>query len=634
MRHSYLALAPLTAVLLVACGTVEEVRAKVEAQVPEARRVIDKPFVVADNPRVIERRGAMLAASEVSFHKASGAWLRAKTVALNAPNPISLTQVVAQLSSKGINLTSDLPLDNIAFVGTVSSMDAESALRQILGASGLDFIVDDARKLVTIKPLATRTWYLNLGNRRTSFSSNGGMINPGLGTSSGGQAGGAPGGQGGQGGAGGGAGNAGGAGGTSAGASSQGGATGGQQNTGGSAGGSGSAGGTGVTANEDFWGALEKELTKKLTVMIAVPRATAIRNVAPSPSMGFPAPLPGMPMPLGQSPLPVPMPQAAGQADQQGASAELYTSKKIGSHSLNPETGAISVQAPHWILAELDTYFRRTQEMFNTDLSFEGELLLVTRSRKDSEGLDIQKFATWASGRYGAVLSNNGLGGVTVSFGPGQIPTVAANAQQVGGAFLGITSPADGLQIFNAYLSEIGNVSVVQRPRVATTSGTPGEFSNITPRYFNTVSQTAAAGNTGAATQATTNQIYSKEFGTELQIYPRFDIATGLIRAAIKMRNIIPAGEQQIPQIINTGLTAQTIVARIPLERRLNYSGEALLRDGDLIVVGGQSEDTLEADENGLPTAGAPIGGIFGIKKSNNASGTYYFALKVSVKKR
>ena len=622
MKTTSLVIATSIVTGLIGCSNASKVRSEIEAAIPAAREAINNPVLLAEAPRVIERKGTMLSASEVTYQKSTGAWLKSKIVSLNATYPIPLTQVVAQFAARGINIATDLPLDTVTYVGTVNSTDAESALKQVLGSAGLDFQVDDSRRLVTIKPLATRTWYLNLGNRRTSYSSNGALGSGSMGASSNSPSG------------------------ASTGQNQNGQQSGTTQASGGvqpsqqqsnqstpTASATAGNAGTTITVAEDFWGAIDKELTKKLTVLVPVPRPAVGRTqagVAPLP-IGMPS-APGMPM---QPPLPLnAMPAGGIQQSDSLSGSELYVPKKIGSHSFNPETGTISVQAPHWILSELDVYFRRTQDMFNTDLSFEGKLLLVTRTRSESEGLDIQQFTRWASGRYGAVVSNNSLGGVTVSFNSGLIPTVTAGQQQVGGALLGITSPRDGLQIFNAYLSEMGNVSVIQQPRVATTSGVPGVFSNITPRYYNTVTQTAAAGNTGAAAQATNNTLQVKEFGTELKILPRFDIATGLVRAAIDIRNVIPAGEQAIPQIVNVGNTAQTSIARVPLERRLNYSGEAILRDGDLIIVGGQTEETLQSDENGLPTNDGPIGGIFGTKKSTRAVGTYYFALKVSVNKR
>ena len=635
-----LKLTPITAccLLLSACGTVREVRDEISAKVPETRKALEAPIAFGEPSRVVERKGMRLSASEVAYSKNTGTWLKSKTVSLNASNPMSLTQVIAKFAANGINISSDLPLDNITYVGSINSTDADSALKQVLGSSGLDYEVDDARKMVTIKPLPIRTWTLALGNRRSSFSSNG--AGGAGGNASSGQASSSSGSQSGTGG-------------QQSGGASQPSAGGGQsgqgsspQNTSPNVGsstslaGNGADGGSGLgfETSEDYWGTLDRELARRLTVMVPVPRAQAQRAQT---SAGLP-PLPalpmvaaGLPMSLNQ-PAPLMMGGSAGPQDQNGASgvAELYVPKKIGTYSLNPVTGAITVQAPHWLLADLDVYFRRTADMYNTSMSFEGVLILVSNSRSDSEGLDIQQFANFAAGRYGAVLSNNTLGGVTLSFGSGKIPNVTAGAQQVGGALMGITSPKDGLQIFNAYLQERGDSSIIQRPRLSTTSGVPGEYSNIKKDFYTIVTQAASAGNTGSAQQATSNQLVPLDFGTELRILPRYDIATGLVRASIKMRSVVQDGQKNFLQIISTPTGAQQVNQPIPIPRELKYGGEDLFRDGDLIVVGGQSEETLQSSENGLPTADGPLGGIFGTKKGTKAGGTYYFALKVSVNKR
>src|SRR5690606_32903544 len=93
---------------------------------------------------------------------------------------------------------------------------------------------------------------------------------------------------------------------------------------------------------------------------------------------------------------------------------DLYIEKQVGNFSLNPETGAVTVQAPSWILRDLDAYLKGVQEKYNTEITFIGEVLLVTSTDQESEGVDLAGFASWAAGRYGAVISNNALGGITV----------------------------------------------------------------------------------------------------------------------------------------------------------------------------------------------------------------------------
>lgn len=610
----------IAGVFVSGCGSVALVRRDIDRAQPVAAQVISKPLQLVEVPRVTERRGTMLTAAEITSSRDGSAWLKSIKLSLDASRPISLSQAISQLGAKGINISSDLPLDGVTFSGTINLTDAESAIRQLLGSSGLDYKVDEARRLVVIKPLASRTWYLNLGKRVSSYASSG-MSDPSSNNSSAS---------------------------TSSSSSSLGsspgpagvgtqqpGATGagqqpGSQGASGSQGSSSGTGSTGVSATEDFWGALAAELTSRLNVLVP-------GSVAQTGAPGGVQPIVPAIQPMGAfqfQPM-NPAPYGAGvQGGQGGSGGQIYSKKQIGSFSLNPETGSITVQAPHWVLSDLDLYIKRVQQMYNTDLAFVGELVLVSNSDANSEGFDIQSFAKFASGRYGALLSNSPLGGVTFNFPNGNIPSVTAGAQGVGGALLGVSSAKDGLQVFNDYLGQLGKFAIKQRPVVTTTSGVPGQFSSMSPMYYNTVSQSAAAGNTGAAQVATTNTLSQKNFGTTLKVYPRFDMATGLVRAEVSIANVIFAGNQSVQQLVSAGNSVQAVTQTIPLEKFFNVSGEALFRDGDLVIVGGQAETTLQTSENGLPTGGVPIGGIFGTKTSTNSGGTYYFALQVSVKKR
>ena len=631
MLTQKIAIVVAVAAALSGCGSVSEVRNRIDVAGPAAARAFEQPLQVDEQPRVVEMRGTRLPVSELALVSKAGGWLRTIRFGLNAPRPVSVSSAVAQLGAKGVNIASDLPLDKYTYTGTINETDADSALRQLLGSVGLDYQIDDVRKLVVIKPLSSRTWYLDIGRRTSSYTSPGmqGVSSVNSGNSNGANAqSGVPGGagQGGQAGlAGGGQGNNVGQNGSGTGlgtnASSQ---------------GQASGGATGVSSSENFWSALETELGKRLSVMIpaaSTSQAMPTPNSMPQPFVPALQAMQGTPIQmLNQIPQAAPM-QTIGAQDGNGA--ELYVRKKIGDYAVNPETGAITVQAPQWVLRDLDLYLKRVQQMYHSELTFLGELILVSSSDANSEGLDIQEFAKFASGRYGAVLSNGALGGVTISFPNGVIPQVAASAQSVAGPLLGITSPKDGLQVFNNYLKTLGKFSVKQTPILTTTSGVPGQVSNRAPMYYNTVSQTAAAGNTGAAQTATTNTLQQKNFGTLLKINPRFDIATGLVRAQVDIGNVVFAGTQNIQQVVSVGNSVQTIIQAIPLEKNFDYSGEALLRDGDLIIVGGQAEETLQTDESGLPSGGSlPMGGIFGTKKSTNTRNTYYFALHVSIKKR
>ena len=567
--------------------------------------------------RVREVTGVMMPVTEILSAK-EGKWLKQLQVQLDIRTPTPMTAIIQKLAGQGINITSDLQLDSYSYMGKINPTDATTALQIILGSVGLDYKLDDSRKLVQIKPLTSKTWYLNIGNRKSSYSSDGQASNGGQNPSSTPS----PNSSDGANGMGASANNASGnnAGGpaTSASSSSA------KSNT--------SSGSTSVASSDDFWSSLSKELTNRLTIMVPGTPATSFGGGSPVPPPQFNAVgQPGVQVPsLSQQPFPRP-PTPTGQT------TDLYVKKMVGTFALNPETGAVTIQAPHWLLQDFDSYFVRVQDMYNTDITFSGELVLLTNKRSDSQGLDLAAFATWAGGKYAAVISNNALGGITMSLpGNGIIPTLAATSQQVGGALAGfqVQNTTNAMNVFNAYLAEHGKVSVIQRPLITTTSGVPGIFSKKYTDYYNTVSQQSAAGGTGSAATATQNTLVPVELGTELKINPRIDISTGLIRAQLNLNQSIQSGTKNIPQTITFGNNAASVTTSIPLITRQTISGEILLRDGDLIVVGGQTEDNANTDENGLPGQDGPIGGVFGVKKASRGAQTYYFALRVSVSKR
>lgn len=315
-----------------------------------------------------------------------------------------------------------------------------------------------------------------------------------------------------------------------------------------------------------------------------------------------------------------------------------YERKEIGSFSVNPETGAVVVQAPHWMLGDIDEYVGNVQAMYNAEMTFTGELIMVTTDHTKTEGLDIAAFGRFARDRYGAVIQNNQFSGVTVSFptAGSLIPNVSAPQSSLPiGTMLGIGSALDGVQIFNAYLSQLGAVKVVQKPILSTTSGVPGEFSKMVTKYYSKVSQTAAAGGTGSAAVGTQNEMVPVDLGMLLRIYPRFDIKDQLVRAQMTLQQSVQTGTQDYIQFVTTNGATQPITTKIPTVNRMNYSGEALMKDGDLIVMGGMTEDNQDDGLSGVTgLSEGPLAPLFGQKRLEKHANTYYFALTVRVSKK
>jgi len=619
--------APMLIVALISCAPLQEQGKHDQDQARDNMRskLASKETVVAHN----QAYGGVEQLSAAEQLKAQNAWLRSIRVTLDIDEPISAVELVRMLKKKGVNITSATDLDNHVYSGFgVKDVDAETALNILFGAMGLDFTVNAEGKYVTITPVASKTFYLNLGNRQTYF----GGGTEGGGTSSGQMGGsgtsGLQTGQGSQGS-------------QSSGLGQSSGAYGGQQQGQGTTGNtssgtgsnmSGTSHGNSIIASDQFWRSLGIEIGQRLTVLVPNRKAMAsmvsVQPVMPNATE--------QPSELANINLPKPGATPVVNADASGKSA-LYDTQTMGNYSINPETGAVTIRAPRWLLDSFTEYFHRIEEQYNTVVEFTGEIVHLTTDAETLEGLDVAAFASFAHGQYGAVVTNNTLGGVNVAL-PSTTQALAATA---GNAFasampmVGIVSAANKLQVFNAYLSNIGHIDIVQKPVLATSSGIPGEFKKTERHYYNKPGQTAASGGVGSATTATQNEWIPIDTGIDLRIYPRYDTASGLVRAQISLNQDIQTGTQPLTQYLTQGNSTQQVTTDLPVISNQKYSGEALLRDGDLIIVGGQIEDDSNTGHSGI-TGLMDIeymSGIFGRKDTKKHFSTYYFALHVHVRK-
>lgn len=611
MKKKLLFTAVTSALAMTGCANFQSINTRnpdVERRVEE---IAKSPVDLKAPTRVTSKSTPLLPVSVKAANYAP--WLSAKKITLKQRNTVNLQELLKEFGKEGVNIVSDLPLDRYYYSGHgLVDTDAETALRVVLGGAGLDYSVDSDRKLITVKPLSSKTWFLNIGNRKTSYAA--GQNSTGGSSSSTT---------------------------TSTATTTTTGTSGTTTPTGITSSAAGAT--TYVSSQDDFWTSLKQELDSRLKPLIP--------DAKMSQSGGM----------IG-SPVPPPLPATGGQQASLGMGMNTpsvesiaYATKQIGVYSVNPETGAVAVQAPHWVLNELDSYFKRIQDMYNTDLTFEGEIITLTTENTQTEGFDLAAFSTSIKDTYGSTvgITNNALGGITVSGLTGLTPGSAVNTgintllpglgsrltsktSGMGFNFLRSSNGRlDGIQMLNSYLSNLGQVNVVQKPIISTTMGTPGDFRRTIIQYYNTVTQQAASGGTGSAAVGTQNQLVPIELGTILRINPRVDIGTGLIRANISLEQVTLAGTQNVAQSLTAGDTVQQVTTPVPILSKIAYSGETLLKDGDVIIMGGQVEDNGQKVRDGMTgLMDGPLGGIFGKNTLTKKRDVFYFALKVRAVQR
>lgn len=535
------------------------------------------------------------------------AWLRAKKVTYLPKNAVPANEVLKLFRQNGINITSALPLDNYSYNGNgVKEADGETALQLILGQMGLDYEIEEKGQYVTVVPMKSRSWTINLGNRtshssNTSFESQCDMKQQVQGGS-------------GQSGA-----NAQQSGNSQSQGQSSG--TGGGQSSGSQTSNS-DTGSSSVNTQENFWDSLSKELTQRMQILIPTTAPASAATYNPG-APGNPA-VPGLSG--GAYPGAAPMTAAGGSA--------LYTAQTIGRFALNPVTGAVTIQAPSWMLKQIDPYMRETLAMFNTSMTFEGVVVNVRSMSDKTAGFDLSALASYA-GKYGITMSNNILGGITLGSNNG-IPTAGyagASTLPGGGAAFGITSARDNLQIFNAFLTTIGGTEIMNKPIVNTTSGVPLDFGRLSPIYTNEQSQTLSPGNLNSnAIAVIQNNIIEHRYGSLLRIMPRYDPKTRTVRAQVSLLQRPLIGFQNLTLALfdaKGGITNQVI--RKPQIECSVTSTEAILEDGQLIIIGGLVEnisDNTQAGVSGLMEV-KPLEWFASQRRDTGTRTTMYFALRV-----
>jgi hypothetical protein len=562
-------------------------------------------------------------------------WLTSKNVTLT-PNykeskrlSIPANELVSMLRDKfGVNITTALPLDGYQYTGLgVKDVDGETALKLLFGSMSLDYEINNKLKYVTIVPLKRRQWTLSIGNRKTSFAAGGAFQESGSGSNGSTGTGNSTGSGQSSSGSGFGSSTLTSATGTNSSSSS------GSNNGSNGSNGNNDANGNSVSTSESIWKTLREELAQRVEIMI--PKTTAASSLL-TPNMAAVPSLQGSGMP----PIPMqPVPQiiqASGGAASNGGAKDFYDKVKIATFSLNPDTGAVTVQGPSWVLDDIGTYLDEVEAMYNTVLAFDGKIIVFNTSSDRSEGLDVSSFLKWAGGRYGAVLSNPVLGGVQVSFptSGSLIPSVTSGGQNISQTALGITSGQDGLNVFNGYLSSLGTVNTVQTPRVVTTSGVPMEFEQLEPESYVKYDQVAAAGGTGSAAVGTNNTEIEVPFGTRMRISPRYDAKTGLVRAQVQIYYSVKVGTQPLKQIVSSSNgTSREVAYDKPKQFLFKQTTEILARDNDLVILSQSVADSGAINNSGITGLG-DVSSLFGKRSATNGRKTYFFALRVRVTRR
>lgn len=322
----------------------------------------------------------------------------------------------------------------------------------------------------------------------------------------------------------------------------------------------------------------------------------------------------------------IPKPDSRGMSSVASGFNEVIT----GRMTVNQDTGTLTVQAPRALLARIDKYILRLKQTMGTRLVFEGRIFLVTQEDQSSRGIDWSNFFTFAQEKYGLTVTNNALGGVTVNPPTSEAGLSVATGSDIASNALGLVSRDNVFQIFSAFLESQGQVSTIQRPFVTTTSGVPAGFSQTNKTYINNITEQASQNQVGNQISRQ-NTLVPFEFGTTLRVHPEYDPKTDQVRALISLVQVIQSGFVELDQFVSDGLSSKPVTTRVPVDQRIDLQGEAILKNGAMVLLGGQQFETETSGSRGIPILrDLPLlKDFFGSSEKSKNTSTYYFALSV-----
>lgn len=548
------------------------------------RRMIEgdsaKSYTLLEKPRVVSKA---IPKQSIALEKLS----KLKLDLLVGSKAISLKEVSRALEAQGLRISSRVNSDRYLYDGfSVKKTDALTLLEIISSTTNLDFEINETSSgevYVTWVPLIAESYKLNIGPRDNSLNMSASTGGNSSGSSQGSS--------------------------SSSDSSSTNNSSSSNNDSGSNSNGTGGSNNSSTASLgyvDSYWETLKAELED---LMI---RPIPIMNDARNGQQ-----MQGMPGPTGE------YPQPYINNSSQGSSEEMFREVKIGRVVINESTGNVTVMAPKTIRNQVINYLKQEDAELNTMVVVRAQVLIVNDSDNKTQGIDWSAIGTNGGNEF--LVSNDVFGNVTINTAGDVLSTIAQGA--ISNTFLGYRNADKTIQAFLANLNSLTNTKTLQMPVAQTTSGVPVTLSVTEEEYQILVSTSEGISEGGAVTGGANNNLVTFTFGTNIQLVPRYDPQRQFIRTRVNLDIQLKRGVSLQNQVINTSGDVQQI--ELPLRGSVSYQGEALIRPGQVVVLGGQRAQTIQQTDSGLTfLKDIPfLGAFFGSESENETESTYYLLL-------
>jgi type IVB pilus formation R64 PilN family outer membrane protein len=256
-----------------------------------------------------------------------------------------------------------------------------------------------------------------------------------------------------------------------------------------------------------------------------------------------------------------------------------------GDVTLSRAMSSITITASPSVHSQVQQVIEGYNETLSRQIAITVQVITVTLSKTDSLAFDIDGFFQSMSSRYRGVFS-------------GVRPVIDPNAAGLNGTILqtgGQLGRFRGSDVLIQSLAEKGDVTVDYDRTLAAMNGQVAPFQNVRRRtYIQEITQSTAA---NVGTQITAKQ-GTINTGFTFMVLPR----------------IMPGEQVQIRYSLNIasllGLTTVNIGGNILQQPDLQVLGDsnlAMMRSGEMLVISGYKQNTVEAQGRGLTSPDNPL---------------------------
>jgi type II secretory pathway component GspD/PulD (secretin) len=321
---------------------------------------------------------------------------------------------------------------------------------------------------------------------------------------------------------------------------------------------------------------------------------------------------------------PIPRADAQGVVDAGGMNSSMYDMVKLGSVVVNKSTGTVTVMAPRSIRRELMDYIEVIDAELNNSIILRGQIIVVNNTNEESQGIDWGGLRNTGEGVL--AIGNDVLGNVSIS-APGEFADVVGTSV-VAPSLIGYQRADKVIRAFNGFLERDSRSSTLQMPVAQTASGTPVSITDVQNEFQIIVSTDQSTSEGGTTNTGAKNNILTFQYGTNLTMTPRVDAARGIIRTDVNLQLKIKQGTAVYSQLIAAGNSAELSPLELPIIKDLSIQGQAILKPGEVIVMGGQTVEVAEDNKGGITgLKDGAFSALFGSKKGKKQTVTYYFLL-------